>query len=35
MRAQFETMFDIADVKPDTTIEAELIDGLEQADAAR
>jgi hypothetical protein len=22
MRAQFETMFDIADVKPDTAIEA-------------
>jgi uncharacterized protein (TIGR02246 family) len=29
MRAQFETMFDIADVKPDTAIEAELIAVLE------
>ena len=30
MRAQFETMSDIADVKPDTTIEAELIGVLER-----
>ena len=30
IHAQFETLFDIADVKPDTAIEAELIGVLER-----
>jgi uncharacterized protein (TIGR02246 family) len=34
MRAQFETMFDIADVKPDPAIEAELTGVLERFCAA-